>query len=232
MPYTQVTLAQLQGLLTQRWGNVAFWSVEEGRLALNEGLLLFSLYTGFWKRRVTLPTITNQVYYPLPSTLTQSARVFHLGRPLVYTSIDDQDAGRPGWEGERTNSGGSVPRQVLTWIPCGLSSVALWPADAVSGNSLMIDGLRKTPTLTTPLDFVDLGREDQSALVGYALHALLFKGYRDRWKASKLLYQQFLQACIAHNPLLVEVEEIRQALGMDDPKAPRRKPPAHNGAVV
>lgn len=231
--YAQVTLAALQDTLLSRWGSVAFWTPEEGRLAINEGLRLFSLYTGFWKVRVTLPTVANQVYYPLPATLTQSMRVLFNEHPLAYSSVDDQDAGRPGWEADRTTSGGTVPRRPVTWIPVGLSEIAIWPADAQGQQGLALDGLRRTPILSRLIDVVDLGQEDHAALVGYALHTLLFKGHRGRWRASLPLYVQFLRACVAHNPQLLQVEAIRARLGLEEPGVLRRTPQAPQvGAIV
>ena len=56
MPYQAVTLATLRTRLQNRYGNVAFWSNEEARLALNEALRYWNLFTGRWRTRIVLAT--------------------------------------------------------------------------------------------------------------------------------------------------------------------------------
>jgi hypothetical protein len=109
MPYTTYTLAALIGLLTGRWDGTPFWTGEEARLALNEGLRLWNLYTGTWTRRVVLsPTVIDQVWYAVPGTLTWAARLTINGVPLgPPVGLADLDDGRPGWEAEHTATGGA-----------------------------------------------------------------------------------------------------------------------------
>lgn len=215
MPFQIVTLAALQASLATRYDGAAFWTTEEARLALNEALRFYNQLTGYWKRRVTLPTVAGQIWYTMPSTLVQNCRVELNERPLGLVSVPEMDLVYDGWEGQTTATGGSVPAEITYWMPYGLTLLAIWPADAVGGNSLGIDGVRHTPILAAPGDFLDLSQVQEDALLSYALHVLLLKLGGAVFTATLPLYRIFLKACAEQNDRLNAMAFYRQALGLD-----------------
>ena len=162
-----------------------------------------------------LPTVANQVWYALPSTLVFDLRATCNLRPLDPVSLFALDRFRSTWETETTASGGAVPSRPTRWLPVGLTLFAIWPADATGGNSLAIDGVRATPSLSALTDYVDLGAEEESALLGYALHVLTFKLGGARFQATFSLRQAFLQAALDQNDRLRASTYFRAALGGD-----------------
>lgn len=215
MAYTAVTLATLQSQLGDRWEDVPFWTDEEARLALNEALRVWNLLTGQWKRRVTQTTTANTVWYTLPSMIIANARVEFNGRPLEQTSLTELDNGRPNWENEKTNSGGSVPTRPALWAPAGLTLMAIWPADAAGSNSLVIDGVRATPTLARTDDYIDIGQEELNAILGYALHAVSLKAGGSIFRATLPHYKTFITAAADKNDRLRASNMYRWAMGLD-----------------
>lgn len=214
MPYTQVTLAQLRAQLQQKYESVPFWTDIEANLAINETLQWYNLYTGTWKARVALTTVANQVYYTTPSTLIYNARFEFNSQPLAMSSVNDLDNGRPGWEGETTVSGGSVPSIPNVWAPLGLTTFVLWPADASGSNGLVIDGVHQTPTLTSDGQYVDLSSNDTDDIVGEALYILCFKDGGRVPRASQW-HQNFLQMVLATNARLKAANAFRAPAGFD-----------------
>lgn len=214
MPYTQYTLADLQGLLEELWQGSAFWTPEEARLALNETFQWWNLLTGYWKRRVVLPTVAGQVYYSLPSTLTYNMRFEVTSRPLASTSLAELDAWRDTWENETTASGGDVPDRIDCWAPVGLTQFAIWPADATAANSIAIDGIAATPELVLSTDLVDFGSAEFQPLLDLALHISAFKD-PPLWASTLPAWPAFLQAAADQNERLLASSAFRQLLGLD-----------------
>lgn len=215
MPYQQVTLATLQQDLKDKWESVPFWTDAQATSYLNESLRCWNMLTGQWKRRETIVTVANQVWYALTSTMVYNMRVDFSNFPLEISSVQDLDNGRPNWEGERTNSGGSVPTRPTIWAPAGLKLLAIWPADAVGGTTLVIDSVRQTPVLAAAGDFVDLGQTEHGAILGYALHIATFKIGGARHEATKSFYRSFLAAAGDLNSRLRASTFYRKAMGQD-----------------
>ena len=214
MAYTTVTLATLQAQLEARWESVPFWSATDAQNALNEALRTWNLLTAQWKRTETIVTAANQVYYPLTSTLVYNLRAQFGSYPMTLSSLDDLDYGKPGWEGHTTTTSGQPTRPTL-FTPVGLKNVAIWPADATGNTTLVIDGVRSTPTLVNAGDFVDLGREEHGAILGEALHISAFKEASQRFAATAQFHQQFLQAAAEKNPRIKASTFFRKAMGLD-----------------
>src|SRR5665213_2856095 len=173
MAYTAVTLAQLQAQLSARTENLPFWSAGEATAALNEGLRIWNAATGRWVTKFYRPTVPNDPFVALDSTIAQSVRVLWNGIPLEKCSEADLDYGIPNWRNATTRTAGHPSRPVY-WAPFSLTLIALYPADAAV-NALEIAGVHQTPLLVNPSDFIDLGQEEHDVLLGYALHVLAFK---------------------------------------------------------
>lgn len=221
MPYQAVTLAQFRQQLKDKWESVPFWTDADALLAINESLRIWNLLTGYWKRKAPITTVANQVWYQVGSTLLYGLRGEWQGLPVTYNSVFDMDYGHPGWEKETTASGGNIPNRVVHVIPKGLTLFAIWPADAVGGNSLLVDSVRATPTLVNDTDYIDIGQEEFGALLGFALHIAAFKQGGLRWKSTQHYYQEFIVAALSKNERLKASIFYRKYLGLDTGKMSR-----------
>lgn len=163
MAYLNTTLAQIRILLAEKWENVPFWTTPEADFAINEALRVWNMLTAQWKRRVVFTVDSADPVIPwiqLPSTITFDLRVQWNDLPLGLTSLFDLDNGRPGWEGEINTMGGDVPDHPTLYAPVSSNIIAIWPTDVIVGNAIVVDGVRDTPKLTLPTDFVDIGEEE------------------------------------------------------------------------
>lgn len=213
MPYAQVTLATLRQELKDEFESVPYWTDPEATAALNEAMRIWNLLTGYWKRREIIPTVAAQVWYPLTSTMVYGVRVDFQDHPLEITSIHDLDNGRRNWEGETTTNSGVVAPYLFA--PAGLNLIAIWPADAAGGNTLVVDAVRQTPILVADADFVDLNQSEHRPLICYALHYLAFKEGGRRFQATQAYYRRFLLAAGDMNQRLRASTWFRKEMGLD-----------------
>lgn len=215
MAYQTETLADLKALLVERRDGSVFWVDEEARLALNEALREWNLWTGRWRRRVLLSSVLGQHQYTLPSTLTYSMAVRVSGVARDPTSIWDLDVARPQWRQETAGAAG-VPATTILWAPQSLTQIVLWPApSAAVVDAIAVDGVSNTPVLVEDADFVDLGDELLDLLVDFALHVLAFKEGGPRWKATLPAWQALLKAAAEENGRLKANQAFRRAAGLD-----------------
>lgn len=216
MPYLRLTLGDLLVQLGLRWDKVPFWTDQEATRAVNDTLRVWNLLTGYWRRRVVLATVANQVWYTVPGTLVLPLRVTFGTLRLDQGSIIEWDDGRPAWEAETTFSGDDVPQHPVSVAPAGLSLLAIWPADALGGTTLVIDGVRATPVLTLGGgEWVNVGDDLIGILLGEVLHTLSFKVGGTTFSGTFALHQQFLAAATDENDVLATAEVFRAALGAD-----------------
>lgn len=215
MPWSRHTLASLRRDLQHRVEVVPYWTAEEARLALNEGLSFWNLLTGTWKRRVTLDADpANDPFMALPSTLVFGARVAYQSQPLASGSLHDLLRGRPGAWTETTASGGDVPTVPKVWAPVSLSLIFIWPRPAVfTAAAITVDGIATTPVLTYEPDAVDLEDGVVGVLLDYALHVLAFKEGA-RFAATTPLMQAFLAHAAEQNDQLTRSAAYRQYMGL------------------
>lgn len=216
MPWQSVTLAQARDQLKSKWERVPFWSDEQARRALNEAIRTWNLLTGMWKRRVVIPTpAPSSPWIALPSMLTYAMKVNFISSPLMPASRQGLDQFRIGWEGETTASGGDVPSSPKLWAPAGLTLIAVWPADAVGGQSLVADGIAQTPVLVNDGDFLDIGEHELDAILGFALHVAAFKAGSPLFPGTYSLRRSFLAAAVDLNTRLRASAYFRRQLGLD-----------------
>jgi hypothetical protein len=213
--FTQTTLSDLKILLNQRRDYSLFWTDEEARLALNEALREWNLWTGRWRRRVILTSSVGQPQYTLPSTMTYGMAVRVLGSALHPSSYYDLDVSRPQWRLETAGATG-VPAAPVLWAPQSLTQFVIWPAPATSSpNDLAVDGVSATPILVYEEDTVDLGEELIGIILDYAIHVLAFKEGGSRWKATLGAWQTLLKAAAEDNGRLKANQAFRKAAGLD-----------------
>jgi hypothetical protein len=130
-------------------------------------------------------------------------------------SLDSMDAGRHGWDGQLTTSGGNVPNTIKQWMPAGINRIAVWPVDAAGGTTLDFDGVVVTPTLTDDSDFIDIGSEELGVILKYALHILSFKQGTEAFSKTQGFLQEFHQAAIERNSILAASSPFGGESGKD-----------------
>jgi hypothetical protein len=88
LPYTQITLADLEAALFQRLGDQVFYSntgsFPECKLYINEALRVWNSLANFWRDRVVIQTTANQSFYKI----TDPAVVTNPPNLLVPTLTD------------------------------------------------------------------------------------------------------------------------------------------------
>ena len=224
--YQSVTLADLQAALEARVDSHPWWTAEQARLALNEGLRIWSAATAFWPAKGYAPCTPNDPYVPLifpvaaynpvsgQQALAPGVRVLYNGRPLEKVSMADLDLAVPNWRAATTASDGAPDRPVY-WAPVALNLIAIYPAVTTYPTMLEIAGVQTTPVLVNPGDYIDLGQEQHDALLGYALHVLTFSMGGQRFTATYPGWLAFLRAASAENAQLAATALFRRLLGLD-----------------
>lgn len=224
MPYANFTLAALRTRLQVRWESAAFWTDEEARLGLNEGLRVWNALTGSWRERIAL-SAAGGPYLTLPGMLVWPTRVAFNETPLHRSSFHALDQARPGWEGETTASGGSVPTTPIVWAPSGVTEIAIWPTDAGATNHLTVDGIARTPVLVNDADTVDISDGHIASILDYALLHAAFK-LPGLLSLTRGKLQQVLAAAGQENNRLLASSAYKRAMGKDDDRhwTPLRRP--------
>jgi hypothetical protein len=215
MAYTAKTWSALRQDLAESTDQNPFWDNQEALDAVNEALLLWNLLTGTWRRTVTLPTIANQYEYVMPATMLYRTRITFNAQPLSSSSREEFNLGRPRWRTETTASGGDVPTRPTLFAPISLYLIYIWPADAVGGGTLSVDGISATPQLVEDGDTVDLGNEQLSTILDFALHVLTFKKQGQAFAATQPLFKAFLAAAAEKNSLIKTSTIYRRVMGLD-----------------
>ena len=216
MAYVQYTWSEIRARLQERFESKIFWDDAEALVAFNEGLSVWNWATAYWHRRVTLLTVANQLDYVLPTSMLYRTRMTFNSLPMSPSNREDLNNGRYQWRSDTTLTGAPVPTRPMLWAPIDLSMFYLWPADAVGGNTITVDGVSATPVLVEDGDTVDLGEELLTTLLGYALHALSFKKGGPAFQATMPLFQAFLAEAAEQNRQIKTSQVYRRFMGLDD----------------
>lgn len=222
MAITRYTLEDLRLRVQDRLESVPWYPTASLDDAINESLLLWNFLTGQWRQRISLTTTANTIDYALPASLVFGTRVQFSTSPVGQTSLWELDQGRPGWRSETTASGGTVPTKPTLWAAVSLTLIHLWPADAVGGGTLLIDGVAATPVLTQAGQYLDLGEESLTPLLDCAAHLAVFGEGTDRFLATDTQWQAFLQAAAEENQQIKRSAQFRRYLGLDKGRWLRR----------
>lgn len=215
MPYISLTWSELRERLKDRTDCVPFWSADELLDATNESLRLWNVLVGQWRRQAVVPTVANQYLYALPSTLLYRTRVTFTSLPLSSSSREELNLGRPRWRSETTTTGGDVPTRPTLFAPVSLQSIYIWPADAVGGTNLLVDGVSVTPVLVEDGDTLDLSSDTIDPILGLAQHILTFKKAGEAFSLTEPLFKAFLKAAAEQNSLIKTSTVYRRAMGLD-----------------
>lgn len=233
MSYQTVTLSDCQTLLAQRYENQPYWTADQARRALNEGLRVWSLITATWRTSIDLLTIPNDPHLYVGGTMVKATQVRIGSRVLTPTSLYALDRSIASWESKNTESGLPTPTQVVYWAPIGITEIMIYPADAPPGQTaITVDGVRSTPILVNAGDFLDLGEEELSVLLGYALHVLSFAKGIEALMASRPLYLAFLRAAVARNAVFAASSFLRKMNGWDMNRGARPVPDEASSVVA
>jgi len=219
MAYVQVNRAQFRALVRNQLGSgglaTSFWRDTELNFIIQESLRFYNLLVGYWKTRATIVTTAATVWYSTPSIITSAMRVSFNGSPLRGESLYNMDFARSGWESETTTDGGDVPTRPRYFVIGGLAKVGIWPADAVGGNSLVLDGIAVTPLLTNDASIIDVGQEDMNHLLDLCQHLAAFKEGGMEFKNSMAGFKSFLEGAGERNAILKRCATYKKWLGLD-----------------
>jgi hypothetical protein len=95
----------------------------------------------------------------------------------------------------------------------GLNLIALAPQpNATIAALMMATVVENAPLPTAPTDFVQVGRDELSAIVDYAQHLAAFKQGGAEFTQSIPLFQRFLKQCAIYNAKLSELGEYTSML--------------------
>ena len=160
---------------------------------------------GEWTFSVTIPVVASQGhYYSVPSQLISVQRIKFNGSSIALGSQEEWDYGRPGWEGIT-----GTPEE---WTPLGINMFALRPAPTTG--TITLEGYKETPILFSDGEFVDLGDEHFSDLLGYGQHVLCFKEGTTEQTNSASLLQQFISSAGDQSSSLRAMNVYKNAMGL------------------
>lgn len=214
MAYAAVTLAQLRTSAGLRWEDTPFWTTADIDDAINEGLRVWNMLTGYWKTTANITTVANQHFYTLNTSLTYATIFHYQNNPIMQDVSKSIDNGRPTWQSETTASGGDVPTVPKMWMKFGVKLVAFWPAPALV-QTIVAEGVAKTPVLSAAGDFVDIGEEELAYIEGYAIHRASLKLGGDVWKSTFHFYREFIEGASIRNEFLKASSFYRRVMGPD-----------------
>lgn len=235
MPFQNIPLSTLRTYVTSRLQNPYFWSALEVQVAINDAILSLQLATGLWQGRFVVSTVAGRSIYNIGSLaqlqvggvtqLLMPLRMAFNSAPLDPTSTDDLDNGypqAPGWQLTTTATPGA-PTTPTMWAPIGISYFALYPADAVGGNSLQIDGIIRSPTLVQESDFINIDTSQIPALVGECLATLAFKRGGIALQKALAGHRDFVRMCAQINSHIKAMAPFRKYMAEDASRRTRRR---------
>jgi hypothetical protein len=227
MPFQNLTLAALQARLARRYEQAPFWSPTAATFALNEALRVWNLITGTSRQTVNVSTVVDDPYIQLSIPAEQQwLKVTRVTVPTPFrelnpTSLAGLDASFPGWEKHTTLTASGVGSAPRYWAPAGTTRIAVYPADTAvlnRGNgprTLAVDGISCANVLVASDDFFDLGDEELTAILGYALHVLSFSKGAEALSGTRPLYLAFLKAAADRNAIFAASSIYRRMMGLD-----------------
>lgn len=232
MTYQQVQLSDLRTSIALRWESTPYWTNGDMDDAINEALRVWNMLTGYWKTTLNITSVANQHYYELSTNLTLATTFSYLNNPMAEESAKGLDNGRPTWQGENVNTGLDVPSIPKNWVRHGCRLIAIWPALAANGLTIVAEGVAKTPVLTNANDYIDIGQDELAYIEGYALHRCSFKLGGDIWKSTFKYYREFIEGAAIRSELLKASSFYRKVMGanltgdFNKPRFPSQLPQA------
>jgi hypothetical protein len=201
MAFRRVTRAEFRADVRHHIGDQVFWSDDELHAIIRDALRDWNLLTGYWTGRVAVTAGANEPLVALPSLLTAAARVECGNRPLLYASLHQLNMARPTWRSQAA----SAPQ---TWTPIALNLIAVVPPPAVQ-TTLVVDGVLRTPALSSDTDYVDLSDALFAVLLDYVRHLAFFKIGGPWWEDSKGAFKTLLAEAAKFNTRVRDLQTFR-----------------------
>lgn len=202
--YDRVTLGDIKQKLRERTGET-FWSDEEYTDAINEAIRCWQLMSGEWTRNIDFPANAALLNtYDVPKQICSLQRVSHANVGLTMSALPEMDSGAPGWEG---TSG--TPTY---WMPAGVNIVDLTPYP--TSGTINFEGYEEAPIMYTNGDFINIGDEELSCLLGYALHYLSFKEGITESESTIPLLAKMVQAAGRRNSNFRALASYKRYMGI------------------
>jgi hypothetical protein len=170
--------------------NTALYPDADVTREINDSIAAWSLFTSAIQAQVHVPgyTVANQVLYSVPAGILVPQRVYFEGRQLAKESIRKMSLLRRDWITDVSSTRGPV----CDWIPFGIGTFAIHPADSIGGNDLLVVGIAEPTPLVLDADPITLPDEDADSIAELSSANLTFREGGAIFAASSLLYQKFL----------------------------------------
>lgn len=188
-----VTLAELQTRIYDRLdNNTLLYTAPEVTNAINECIRVVNLAVGFLQitdNVGTGVTIANQVYYSTPASILIPMRVQFESTYLQKVFPNQIGKSNATWVTDTTTTTG---QEVSEWIPIGLTTFAIHPADALGGGALQMTGIAEPAPLVNPGDSVPIPGEYSDTIVNLSAQVLSLKESSAEFKTMAAYYQVYL----------------------------------------
>lgn len=225
MPYQQVTLADCRTRLAERWASTPFWTTADADQAINAALRAWNLLTAQWKVRLLYDITYARVQFINQSSGFYPLRIVdtYNNSPISPTTLYDLDYQTVNWEGTFYSTT-PVAEAVKYWAPFGIDGFILHKQpNAFPGTSrqVAIDLIQDTPVLVNSTDYINIGQEELSAILGEALHTASFKEGGERFSNTMKLHNEFIKAALDKNARLLSSTFFRKYEGLDTDRQDR-----------
>lgn len=120
--------------------------------------------------------------------------------PVVVESVANADYYAANWQGITAGS----PTDIYY---AGLNQLALSPTPDAGLYSITASVVRNMPLPTADADFVQIGRDDVSAVLDYAQHLALFKCGGSEFAQTEGLLKNFMRHCALYNSKLAALSQ-------------------------
>lgn len=187
-----LTLSDIQSSTLSRLdNNTLLYPTAELTAYANEVLKIINNLTGFIQTSVLVPTssVSNRVWYDVPSPLLVSFKVQVEGRYLQRHSISRMGQLYPRWTKETTDNTSS---QVCRWIPVGLTKFGIHPADSQGGKDILVTGISEPTVLVSGSDILPIPNDYISAIEDLMVFTAQIKEGYPLFQGAAILYTNFL----------------------------------------
>jgi hypothetical protein len=205
--YVTYTLTQIETMLAERYDGRIFWSADQARRAINEAMRVWNVLVGQWRTLYSFTSLPNDPYVPLTGGVFKALRVKYNSDALNLSSLNALDARFPNWR--------STAGTPYLWAPVSLTTVVIYPNDGVGGTAITVDAYSPAPILVAAGDFINIGSEELSTLLGYALHVLSQSLGVAALKSTQPQYIQFMKAAAVRNEYFANSSFYRKLIGLD-----------------
>ena len=151
--------------------NTRFYPAAGVTRAINDSLQQVNLFSGIVHGPTTITTEANRYFYRLDGTIIAPLAADLDGKQLRRTSLRNLAARRQRWLSETSANHGATS----VWMPVGIRTIAIHPADSVGGRTLRVVGILEPTLLVNDSDIVDIPDEMVDAIENLAVLACQIK---------------------------------------------------------